>query len=239
MLLLKTQLFSKQRDGRRTCPCLLGCCGWFTLQTPLQESAGLAWCHLTVTGQVGISVFPWSKRKFNQVQLHLHMSTYHKIFRAYQIAKIRLRFSWSLATGLFSFLFFSFSGAGGGKRMSNLFLGPLAYEMALGWKAKEWVGMEMMETKNLNKGKLQPIQQHGRIERAVSLKAAPAQRLLLVLMLQCSGYSRWNHRGNSRSNDALHHPWRVHILLLFWYAQLSYSLFQRQANLMLGTKREI
>lgn len=29
----------------------------------------------------------------DQVQLNLHMSTYHKIFGAYQIDKIRLRFS--------------------------------------------------------------------------------------------------------------------------------------------------
>ncbi len=34
-------------------------------------NAGLAWCHLMVTREVGISVFPWSKRKFNQVQLRL------------------------------------------------------------------------------------------------------------------------------------------------------------------------
>ncbi len=154
-------------------------------------NAGLAWCHLMVTREVGISVFPWSKRKFNQVQQRFFFL--HQCNR--RIVCFRdLQQQW----------FFFFCGAGGSKRMMNLFLEPLACETALGG-SKE-TGGDGDDGDAKHKGKSQPIQQHGGIECAVSLKAAPAHRLLLVLMLQCSGYSRWNQRGNSRSNDALHHP---------------------------------
>lgn len=73
-------------DGRRTCHGLLGCCVVDYITNPSAGKWEQDWCQLMLTTHVGISTFPWSKRKVNQVQLYsllwdLHMSNiYHKIF---------------------------------------------------------------------------------------------------------------------------------------------------------------